>query len=147
MDSWLVGRVNRIRTTQVDGIQWIRHPQGLALMQTITDKVVHFISFLFCRIGIDNNKIFSPFVIVCYVETAVQEVVAVVEEDDEDDDFRYEMLPTPRANNRKISETDPGYERIQLKSEDSFNDPRYERIHLRNSGVEVEPNYEVVGFR
>ncbi len=72
--------------------------------------------------------------------------MAVVEEDDEDDDFRYEMLPAPRASNRKISENDPGYEKIQLKSDDSFSDPRYERIHLRNSS-EVEPNYEVVGFR
>lgn len=81
-------------------------------------------------------------------ETAVQEVaVAVVEEDeDEEEDFRYEMLPAPRASNRKISENDPGYERIQLKSDDSFNDPRYERIQLRSTN-EIEPNYEVVGFR
>lgn len=78
-------------------------------------------------------------------EASVQEIVApVVEEDDEEDDFRYEMLPTPRT--KRISETDPGYEKIQLKSGDSFNDPRYERIHLRNDG-ETEPNYEVVGFR
>jgi hypothetical protein len=54
------------------------------------------------------------------------------------------MLPAPRKT--RISETDPGYEKIQLKSGDSFNDPRYERIHLRNNG-EGEPNYEVVGFR
>jgi hypothetical protein len=78
-------------------------------------------------------------------EASVQEnVAAVVEEDDEEDDFRYEMLPTPRKN--RISETDPGYEKIQLKSGDSFNDPRYERIHLKNNG-DAEPNYEVVGFR
>ena len=77
------------------------------------------------------------------MEISVQETVAaVVEEDDEDDDFRYEMLPAPRKT--RISETDPGYEKIQLKSGDSFNDPSYERIHLRNNG---EPNYEVVGFR
>lgn len=80
------------------------------------------------------------------VDSILQEVsVAVAEEEEEDeDDFRYEMLPLPRSN-RKISETDPGYEKIQLKSDDSFNDPRYERIHLKNA--EIEPNYEVVGFR
>lgn len=85
------------------------------------------------------------------LETSIEEVtVAVIEDDDrndddeDDDDFRYEMLPVARSS-RKISETDPGYEKIQLKNDDSFNDPRYERIHLKNA--EIEPNYEVVGFR
>lgn len=73
--------------------------------------------------------------------------MTVVEEDD-DEDLRYEVLPAAR-NKRQASESDPGYERIQLKSGDSFNEfnePRYERIQPKREG-EVEPNYEVVGFQ
>jgi len=75
----------------------------------------------------------------------VAEAVAVVVEEDDDFDQRYEMVPTSRAV-RKTSESDHGYEKIQLKSEDSFNDPRYERIHLKREGA-VEPNYEIVGYK
>lgn len=80
------------------------------------------------------------------IEPSIQEsAVPVVEEDDDDEDLRYEVLPAAR-NDRKASESDPGYERIQLKCEDSFNEPRYERIQPKRDG-EVEPNYEVVGFQ
>ena len=75
----------------------------------------------------------------------VAEVVAAVAEEEDDFDQRYEMVPTSRAA-RKTSESDHGYEKIQLKSEDSFNDPRYERIQLKR-GVAVEPNYEIVGYK
>lgn len=67
--------------------------------------------------------------------------------------MRYEILPAPRPEiirvgaGRTISESDPGYERIQLKNEDSFNDPRYERIQPKRTSDIVEPNYEIVGFQ
>ena len=82
-------------------------------------------------------------------------VASVAEEEDDDEDLRYEVLPALRRGTlpqRKISESDPGYEKIQLKSADSFNDPRYERIHLKpslleSSEAEVEPNYEIVRYQ
>ena len=77
---------------------------------------------------------------------AVQEVAVMMVEEEDDFDQRYEILPTARTA-RKTSESDHGYEKIQLKSEDSFNDPRYERIHLKREGAAVEPNYEIVGYK
>ena len=76
--------------------------------------------------------------------------VGIVDEDDEDEDLRYEVLPAVTRPPRTVSESDPGYEKIQLKNEDSFSDPRYERIQLKTrTAVEsqIEPNYEIVGFR
>lgn len=67
--------------------------------------------------------------------------MAIVVEDEDEDDLNYEVLPRV---DRKISDSDPGYEKIQLKSGDSFNDPCYERIHLNS---ESEPNYEIVGYQ
>lgn len=87
------------------------------------------------------------------VDMSIQEsTVAFVDEEDEDiddDDLRYEVLPAATRPERTVSESDPGYEKIQLKSEDSFSDPRYERIQLKKATRSelVEPNYEVVGFR